>query len=63
MRHVTVSVEVIRRDVEDPAVPLYVLELSSFQLDLVQEFRADVAAILNIAPDHLDRHGDMAHYV
>ena len=46
----------------DDAAELYVLELSSFQLDLVHDFRADVAAILNIAPDHLDRYADMAAY-
>lgn len=35
-----------------------VLEISSFQLDTIIEFRADVAAILNITADHLDRYGD-----
>ncbi len=39
-----------------------VLELSSFQLEAMQSFRCHVAAILNITPDHLDRHGDMATY-
>jgi len=34
----------------------YVLELSSFQLDDMYEFRADVAILLNITPDHLDRY-------
>ncbi len=34
----------------------YVLELSSFQLDDMFEFRADVAVLLNITPDHLDRY-------
>ena len=34
----------------------YVLELSSFQLDDMFEFRADIAMILNITPDHLDRY-------
>lgn len=34
----------------------YVLELSSFQLDGVYDFRADVAVLLNITPDHLDRY-------
>ncbi|MFK7900343.1 MAG: UDP-N-acetylmuramoyl-L-alanine--D-glutamate ligase [Cyclobacteriaceae bacterium] len=34
----------------------YVLELSSFQLDGVSKFRADVAVLLNITPDHLDRY-------
>jgi len=34
----------------------YVLELSSFQLDGVFEFRADIAVLMNITPDHLDRY-------
>uniref|UniRef100_UPI003216C84D UDP-N-acetylmuramoyl-L-alanine--D-glutamate ligase n=1 Tax=uncultured Draconibacterium sp. TaxID=1573823 RepID=UPI003216C84D len=43
---------------------VYVIELSSFQLDGMYEFRADVAVIMNITPDHLDRYGyDMQNYV
>lgn len=41
----------------------YILELSSYQLDLTPSWCADIAIILNITPDHLDRHGDMAGYV
>ena len=41
---------------------VYVLELSSYQLDLTHSLRSDVAIILNITPDHLDRHGDMQGY-
>ncbi len=37
-------------------VDWYVLELSSFQLDGMSEFRADVAVLMNITPDHLDRY-------
>ncbi len=40
----------------------YVLELSSYQLDLTPSWHADIAVLLNITPDHLDRHGDMAGY-
>ena len=36
---------------------VYVVELSSFQLDNMYDFRADVAVLLNITPDHLDRYG------
>ena len=36
---------------------IYVLELSSFQLDNVYDFKADIAIITNITPDHLDRYG------
>ncbi|MFN8240679.1 MAG: UDP-N-acetylmuramoyl-L-alanine--D-glutamate ligase [Bacteroidales bacterium] len=35
----------------------YVIELSSFQLDGMYDFRADIAILLNITPDHLDRYG------
>ena len=36
---------------------IYVLELSSFQLDGMYDFKADIAVLLNITPDHLDRYG------
>jgi UDP-N-acetylmuramoylalanine--D-glutamate ligase len=42
---------------------IYVLEMSSYQLELVPTARFDVAVLLNITPDHLDRHGGMAGYV
>ena len=42
---------------------VYVLELSSYQLDLTSSLKADVTVILNISPDHLERHGDMEGYV
>ncbi|MBY0567568.1 MAG: UDP-N-acetylmuramoyl-L-alanine--D-glutamate ligase [Hyphomonadaceae bacterium] len=41
----------------------YVIELSSYQLDITSSLRLDVAVWLNTTPDHLDRHGDMANYV
>jgi UDP-N-acetylmuramoylalanine--D-glutamate ligase len=41
----------------------YVLELSSFQLELVTSLAFDIAVLLNITPDHLDRHGDMDGYI
>ena len=42
----------------------YVLELSSFQLDDMVDFRADIAILTNITPDHLDRYNyEMQHYV
>ncbi len=41
---------------DHPARDIYVLELSSFQLDGIVDFRPDIAAILNITPDHLDRY-------
>ena len=45
-----------------PEGGIYVLEMSSYQLDLTQRFRPDVAIWLNLTSDHLDRHGDMAGY-
>lgn len=42
----------------------YVIELSSFQLDNMYRFRANIAVLMNITPDHLDRYGhDMQKYV
>jgi UDP-N-acetylmuramoylalanine--D-glutamate ligase len=42
----------------------YVIELSSFQLDNIYDFKADIAVLLNITPDHLDRyHYDFQKYV
>lgn len=40
----------------------YVLELSSFQLEVTTHLRPEVAVVLNVAPDHLDRHTTMAAY-
>ncbi|MDQ0326657.1 UDP-N-acetylmuramoylalanine--D-glutamate ligase [Rhodopseudomonas julia] len=65
-----ISVEVggnIGRSALDLAAPsspehVYVLELSSYQLDLCHRLRPNVAVWLNLTPDHLDRHGDMAGY-
>jgi UDP-N-acetylmuramoylalanine--D-glutamate ligase len=42
---------------------VYVLEMSSYQLDLTSSLHADVTVILNISPDHLERHGSMEGYV
>lgn len=42
---------------------LYVLELSSYQLDLMASFSPDISVLINISPDHLDRHGGMEGYM
>ncbi len=42
---------------------VYVLEVSSYQLDLTASLKPDVAVLLNLSPDHLDRHGGMDGYV
>ena len=41
---------------------VYVLELSSFQLDLTHSLRANAAVFLNLTPDHIERHGSMDGY-
>jgi UDP-N-acetylmuramoylalanine--D-glutamate ligase len=46
------------RQVAENNFDYYVLEISSFQLDYMFGFKADVAVITNITPDHLDRYGD-----
>jgi len=52
------------RQVAEEHFDYYVLELSSFQLEGVYDFRADIAVLLNITPDHLDRYDhDLQKYV
>lgn len=48
---------------EATAETAIVLEVSSFQLETIRSFRPRIAVILNITPDHLDRHGSFAAYV
>ena len=47
-------------DTKDESV--IVAEISSFQLETIQDFRPQVSAVLNITPDHLDRHGTVEVY-
>ncbi len=48
----------LERDAE-----IYVIELSSFQLELMNKINVDISALLNITPDHIDRHGSMENYI
>lgn len=41
---------------------IFVLELSSFQIDLMPSLKPDVGILTNLTPDHLDRHGTMENY-
>jgi UDP-N-acetylmuramoylalanine--D-glutamate ligase len=41
---------------------VYVIEFSSYQIDLTPGLKPDAAALLNISPDHLDRHGSLENY-
>lgn len=48
-----------------PVLPdngVYLLEMSSYMLERIDEIRFNCACMLNLSPDHLDRHGDMAGY-
>ncbi|WP_211224489.1 UDP-N-acetylmuramoyl-L-alanine--D-glutamate ligase [Marinimicrobium agarilyticum] len=49
-------------DLLDDNVELYVLELSSFQLETVSKLGAKVATVLNLSADHMDRYPDMPAY-
>jgi UDP-N-acetylmuramoylalanine--D-glutamate ligase len=50
-------------DLLDDACQLYVLELSSFQLETTSSLNLIAATMLNISPDHLDRHGSLERYI
>ena len=51
------SLEILDKD------GIYILELSSYQLDLIHKMKFNIAALLNITPDHIDRHGSMEGYI
>ena len=46
-----------------PENGIAVIEVSNFQLETISDFKPDVALILNLTPDHLDRHGTFENYV
>ena len=46
-----------------PAGGIYVLELSSYQIDLTRSLSCDVAAMINLSPDHLDRYSGYMDYI
>src|SRR4030081_2201939 len=56
----TPAIALAERSTPESAI---VLEVSSFQLETIQSFRPKVAVILNVTPDHLDRHGTFEAYV
>jgi UDP-N-acetylmuramoylalanine--D-glutamate ligase len=58
-----IGLPVIDLVAQSTADTVNVLEVSSFQLETVEEFHSRVAVILNITPDHLDRHGSFEKYV
>ena len=48
---------------ESRALDAVTLEVSSFQLETIGDFRPAIGVLLNLAPDHLDRHGSMENYI
>lgn len=48
--------------IHQPGIDFIVLEISSFQLDLIDSFRPDVSVLLNITPDHMNRYDSFEHY-
>lgn len=56
-----IGVPILELPAEEDAI--YVIETSSYQLDLIKFIRFDAACLTNLTPDHLDRHGDMAGYL
>jgi len=50
-------------DLLDAQAQLYVLELSSFQLETTATLKLAAATVLNVSPDHLDRHGSIERYI
>jgi UDP-N-acetylmuramoylalanine--D-glutamate ligase len=52
------------RQVAEEDYDVFVIELSSFQLDDMYDFKAEISVLLNITPDHLDRYNyEMQNYV
>ncbi|MFH1853646.1 MAG: UDP-N-acetylmuramoyl-L-alanine--D-glutamate ligase [Candidatus Neomarinimicrobiota bacterium] len=56
--------EMVLRDLNEPdPARVFVLEISSFQMEFIRHFRPRVSVFLNISPDHLDRYHSMDEYV
>src|SRR5580693_2891777 len=57
-----IGTPLIARVGESTAAGITVAEVSSFQLEAIDKFRPDIAVLLNLTPDHLDRHASFAAY-
>ncbi len=55
--------EAVRKSLEAGRHPIYVLEVSSFQLENIQLFSPHTAVLLNLSPDHLDRYRSFEDYI
>ena len=58
-----IGVAVVREAVNADAATVFVTEVSSFQLEPIVQFHPHISAILNLTPDHLDRHKTMQGYI
>ena len=56
----TPAISLVERAKQDTVI---VLEVSSFQLETIQTFRPKIGVVLNVTPDHLDRHRTFEAYV
>ncbi len=57
-----IGTPLISRVMETSGQTVTVLEVSSFQLELIDKFRPDISLLLNLTPDHLDRHASLEAY-
>ena len=56
--------KIILEEIKNPAIGnILILEISSFQLEFINQFRPIISVFLNISPDHLDRHKNMDEYI
>ena len=60
---ISFSEQVLAEKVKTINNQIYILEISSFQLEMIKNFKPDIAIFLNISNDHLDRHVTMDEYI
>lgn len=58
-----IGVPVVEMAPLSDAETCFITEISSFQLESIQQFKCEIAAILNLTPDHLNRHKTMENYI
>lgn len=58
-----IGIPLIEEVVQKPSAHLFVVEVSSYQLEWAKEFHPKIAVLTNLTPDHLDRHGTMENYL
>ncbi|MEA3422708.1 MAG: UDP-N-acetylmuramoyl-L-alanine--D-glutamate ligase [Bacillota bacterium] len=58
-----IGIPAIEKVVQSDKSKYFIAELSSFQLETIEKFKVEIGAILNITPDHLNRHKTMENYI